>query len=156
MKLFKKSQSKSKSAQNIKSENLDEEFDIEANQIRSKSNISGGRTSSNASGIDVDTQMVLMKTFENFYDQESEAMITVLEESREEIKNSMLDLFYEQEKFKEELVKASEGKYDFKRKKENAIPLAEYLRRKRGASRGTDSGSNIRSLFNIYNMLIII
>lgn len=52
-----------------------------------------------------------------FYEQESEIMIAALEESREEIKNSMMELFYEQEHYKDELVKASEGKYTFKRKK---------------------------------------
>lgn len=82
--------------------------------------------------IDSDTQKALLKTFELFYEQESETMLEALEQSRDEIKNSMLDLCTEQEKYKEELVRASEGKYNFKRKKENAIPLSEYLRRKRG------------------------
>ena len=82
--------------------------------------------------LDSDTQKALLKTFELFYEQESETMLEALEQSRDEIKNSMLDLCTEQEKYKEELVKASEGKYNFKRKKENAIPLSEYLRRKRG------------------------
>lgn len=141
MKLFKRNQVRG--GQSVKSENLDEQIQIEDTKNQFVSSISRGVNSSSALGVDLDTQMVLMKTFENFYDQESEAMITVLEESREDIKNSMLDLFYEQEQFKEELIKASEGKYSFKRKKENSIPLAEYLRRKRGISRNADSGSNL-------------
>lgn len=147
MKLFKRNQVKVD--QSLKSGNFDEEYQIEETKNRSVSSISRGINSSNASSVDLDTQMVLMKTFENFYDQESEAMITVLEQSREDIKNSMLDLFYEQEQFKEELNKASEGKYNFKRKKENSIPLAEYLRRKRGASRNIDSESNLSILKKI-------
>ena len=137
MKLFKGKQSKS--TQNIQA---NDEYEMYGNQQRSVSNASSGRTSnSGVDNLDASTQMALLKTFENFYEQESEAMITALEESREEIKNSMLDLFYEQEQFKEELVKASEGKYTFKRKKENLIPLAEYLRRKKGLSPNSSSAS---------------
>ncbi|CAF0756565.1 unnamed protein product [Brachionus calyciflorus] len=140
MKFFKRNQSKS--AHNIQAENADFEFSVNENERRTQSNLSNGRnTSSTIDSLDTDTQTVLLKTFETFYEQESEAMITALEESREEIKNSMLDLFYEQEHFKEELVKASEGRYTFKRKKENLIPLAEHLRRKKGLSRNTNSGT---------------
>ena len=67
--------------------------------------------------LDSDTQKTLLKTFEMFYEQESELMLAALEESRDEIKNSMLDLVDEQERYKEELSRASEGKYDIRRKK---------------------------------------
>lgn len=115
--------------------------------------------------LDNDTQHVLMKTFEAFYEQESESMIATLEESREELKNSMLDLCIDQDRYKEELVRVSGGKYEFKRKKgsysfkqcffsitfaylkfflfnyiENLIPLSDYLRKKKGlAMRYTSS-----------------
>jgi len=64
-----------------------------------------------------ETQRTLMKTFELFYEQESEIMIAALEESREEIKNSVLELVDEQDKHKEALCRASEGKYNYRRKK---------------------------------------
>jgi flagellar basal body-associated protein FliL len=84
-------------------------------QQKAKMNQSIGEVDS----LDVDTQKTLLKTFELFYEQESETMLEALEQSRDEIKNSMLDLCTEQEKYKEELVRASEGKYNFKRKKGN-------------------------------------
>jgi hypothetical protein len=62
-------------------------------------------------------QQDLMRTFDTFYEQESETMISTLEESREELKNSMLELCLEQDRYKEELARVSEGKYEFRRKK---------------------------------------
>lgn len=124
--------------------------------------------------LDSDTQKTLLKTFEMFYEQESELMLAALEESRDEIKNSMLDLVDEQERYKEELFRASEGKYDIRRKKgrlyylllfitelhlvyyiynniENSVPLSEYLRKKRGLpSRNSSDGSTSR-LNRIYS-----
>jgi hypothetical protein len=70
-------------------------------------------------GEEVDTQTMLLRTFENFYQQESETLINALEESRDDIKNSMLELCMEQEKYKEELMRISDGKYNFRRKKGN-------------------------------------
>ena len=67
--------------------------------------------------FDVETQKALLKAFEMFYEQESEVMISALEHSREEIKDSMVDLVVEQDKYKEELQRASEGRYNFERKK---------------------------------------
>ena len=67
--------------------------------------------------LDLETQRALLRAFEMFYEQESEVMLNALEHSREEIKDSMVDLVTEQEKYKEELLKASEGRYTFERKK---------------------------------------
>lgn len=103
-----------------------------AGQSRTPVSETNSEGSSAIEGLDFETQKALLRTFELFYEQESETMLDALEESRDEIKNSMLELCNEQERYKEELVKASEGKYTFKRKKENSIPLSEYLRRKRG------------------------
>ena len=63
-----------------------------------------------------ETQETLLRTFEFFYEQESEIMISALAESRNFIKHSMIDLVEEQDKMKEELSKVSEGKYEFKRR----------------------------------------
>ena len=63
-----------------------------------------------------ETQETLLKTFEYFYEQESEIMISALAESRNFIKHSMIDLVEEQDKMKEELSKVSDGKYEFKRR----------------------------------------
>lgn len=83
--------------------------------------------------LDEGTQNILLHAFEQFYEQESEVMIAALSESREQLKNSMLDLCVEQDRYKDELMKMTEGKFEnHNRKKENAIPLSEYLRRKRG------------------------
>lgn len=78
------------------------------------------------------TQETLLKTFEYFYDQESDTVITALSESRGMIQGSMLGLVEEQVTLKDKLCEASDGKYDNRRKIENSIPLAEYLRKKRG------------------------
>lgn len=107
-------------------------FETRNGQSRTPMSESNSEGSSAIEGLDFETQKALLRTFELFYEQESETMLDALEESRDEIKNSMLELCNEQERYKEELVKASEGKYTFKRKKENSIPLSEYLRRKRG------------------------
>jgi vacuolar-type H+-ATPase subunit D/Vma8 len=60
---------------------------------------------------------------------ESESMIKALEESREELKGSIVDFSEEQEKYKEELVKASEGKYSTTRRKgmQETIENSEYF-----------------------------
>lgn len=76
--------------------------------------------------LDTDTQQTLLRTFENFYEQESEIMIAALEESREELKNSMLDLCLEQDKYKEELSRVSEGKYESKRKKGEILLIFQF------------------------------
>jgi hypothetical protein len=66
--------------------------------------------------LEKDTQETLLKTFEYFYEQESETMIQALSQSRDLIKHSMVDLVDEQDKMKEKLSKVSEGKYEYKRK----------------------------------------
>ena len=66
--------------------------------------------------LEKDTQETLLKTFEYFYEQESETMIHALSESRIMIKHSMVDLVDEQDRMKEKLHKVSEGKYEYKRK----------------------------------------
>jgi hypothetical protein len=63
------------------------------------------------------THQTLVQTFEKFYTQESQAMISAIEQSREEMKNSVLEFFEEQEKYKEQLLKASKGRYVVKRRK---------------------------------------
>ena len=63
------------------------------------------------------THQTLVQTFEKFYTQESHAMIAAIEESRAEMKNSVLEFFEEQEKYKEQLLKASKGRYVVKRRK---------------------------------------
>lgn len=81
----------------------------------------GSRNPSNdnsaVDSLDDGTQKILLKAFEQFYEQESEIMISALNESREELKNSMLELCVEQDKYKDELLKVSEGKYEVKRRK---------------------------------------
>lgn len=66
--------------------------------------------------LEKDTQETLLKTFEYFYEQESETMIQALSNSRNLIKCSMVDLVDEQDKMKQKLNKISDGKYDSKRK----------------------------------------
>jgi hypothetical protein len=66
--------------------------------------------------LEKDTQETLLKTFEYFYEQESETMIQALSQSRDLIKCSMVDLVDEQDKMKEKLAKVSEGKYEYRRK----------------------------------------
>ena len=133
--------------------------------FRQSSTLSGRSSSAASSLIESDTQTTLIRTFENFYQAESETLITTLEESRDEIKNSMLELCLEQERCKEELYRLSDGRYNFRRKRgklrngckckckwlnkqsfiypnlmflENSVPLSEYLRRKKGLSKKTE------------------
>lgn len=99
-----------------------------------------------------ETQQILLKTFEDFYRQESESMLGILSQSRNEIKDSMVDLMEEQHEHKEELNKVTEGRYSNVRKKENSIPLAVYLRRKRGDTPGSSTTASMSSgLDNISN-----
>lgn len=82
--------------------------------------------------LNIETQRVLLKTFDDFYRQESMSMLEILAKSREEIKDSALDLIDEQTGFKDELTKVTEGRYTTTRKPENSVPLSVYIRRKRG------------------------
>ena len=68
--------------------------------------------------LDDDTQNTLLRAFEQFYEQESEIMLTALNESREELKNSLLELCVEQDKYKDQLNK---GKHEVKRKKGSVL-----------------------------------
>lgn len=63
------------------------------------------------------TQAVLLKTFDQFYEQESETMLKILAQSREDIKDSMLALVEEQNEFKKELDTVTDGRYSVFRKK---------------------------------------
>ena len=65
----------------------------------------------------VQTQAVLLKTFDQFYEQESATMLAILAQSREEIKDSMLALVEEQNEFKKELDTVTDGRYAVTRKK---------------------------------------
>lgn len=65
----------------------------------------------------IQTQTVLLKTFDQFYEQESETMLAILAQSREEIKDSMLALVEEQSEFKKELDTVTDGRYSVTRKK---------------------------------------
>lgn len=58
-----------------------------------------------------ETQKILHDTFDNFYEKESEVMINMIEESRDEIKNSMMDLILEQQSLKDDLERISNGRY---------------------------------------------
>jgi hypothetical protein len=69
--------------------------------------------------LTLQTQALLLKTFDQFYEQESESMLNILAQSREEIKDSMLDLVEEQSEFKKELNKVTDGRYSASRKKGN-------------------------------------
>jgi len=66
--------------------------------------------------LEKETQETLLKTFEYFYEQESETMIQALSNSRSLIKDSMIELVDEQEKMKAKLSKISDGKYECRRK----------------------------------------
>lgn len=78
-----------------------------------------------------ETKKILHETFENFYEKESVAMIDMIEDSRKEVADSVLELMDEQKRLKDELNRLSNGKYG-KSKKENVISLSLYLKRKRG------------------------
>ena len=67
--------------------------------------------------LNIETQAILLKTFENFYKHESETMISIISKSRNDIKDSVLDLINDQVKHKEELNTLTEGKYSYNRKK---------------------------------------
>jgi hypothetical protein len=67
--------------------------------------------------VNAETQRSLLNTIETFYIKESEDMLDALMASREEITHSMVQLSDEQDRYKDELLRASEGKYDFRRKK---------------------------------------
>jgi hypothetical protein len=118
--------------------NDDDDYDEEINRRRAMT--AGSRKSIGQAGpgkrptsaFEGDTQTVLLRTFENFYQQESETLITTLEESRDDIKNSMLELCLEQERCKEELYRLSDGRYNFRRKKGkfNYFPNNIYKTRK--------------------------
>ena len=69
-----------------------------------------------------------MKTFEDFYRQESESMLGILSQSRNEIKDSMVDLMEEQHEHKEELNKVTEGRYSNVRKKGNYEIFYYYIK----------------------------
>jgi len=67
--------------------------------------------------LNIETQRILMKTFDEFYKQESETMLNILALSREGIKDTVVDLIEEQADYKTELSKVSDGKYTNARKK---------------------------------------
>jgi hypothetical protein len=122
--------------------------------------------------LNLETQQILLKTFEGslilsvlsthimlffkliantfeyleFYKQESETMLSILGSSRNQIKDSVLELINEQVRHKEELTKVTEGKYTYNRKKENSTPLSVYMRRKRGNTPGSSSSFSINSM----------
>jgi hypothetical protein len=104
--------------------NDDDDYDDHVGQRRAatasssrRMNQGGNSARPTSAFTEGDTQTVLLKTFEHFYQQESETLITTLEESRDDIKNSMLELCLEQERCKEELYRLSDGRYNFRRKK---------------------------------------
>lgn len=130
---------------------------IPSSEFRRLSNSWGGGSRASNEG---DTQTVLLKTFENFYQQESETLITTLEESRDEIKNSMLELCIEQEKCKDELNRMTNGKYSSRKKKDNSLTLSEYLRRKKGLSCSNlpdqkELSKSINSTYTLRTLLLI-
>lgn len=67
--------------------------------------------------LNLETQRILMRTFDEFYKQESETMLNILAMSRDGIKDTVVDLIEEQAEFKNELSRVSEGKYNNARKK---------------------------------------
>ena len=58
-----------------------------------------------------ETQKILHETFDNFYELESETMINMIEESRDDIKNSVVDLMREQQSLKDDLNRLTNGRY---------------------------------------------
>ncbi len=58
-----------------------------------------------------DTQKILHETFDNFYEKESETMINMIEESRDDIKNSVVELMREQQTLKDDLNRLTNGRY---------------------------------------------
>ncbi len=69
--------------------------------------------------VTTETEQALLRAFEVFFARESEIILSTLEESRENIRNTVVDLVSEQDKHKEELFRATDGKYDSRRKKGN-------------------------------------
>lgn len=80
--------------------------------------------------LDEDTQHILLRAFEDFYAQESEVMISALNESREELKNSMLELCVEQDKYKDELMRVSAGKFENSHRKKGILILVKEIKSK--------------------------
>ena len=64
-----------------------------------------------------DTEQALMMAFEKFFMRESELVMATLQSTRTDIKDSVYELVEEQDKCKEELSKATDGKYDCGRRK---------------------------------------
>lgn len=58
-----------------------------------------------------ETQKILHETFDTFYEKESETMINMIEESRDDIKNSVVDLMREQQNLKDDLNRLTNGRY---------------------------------------------
>ena len=54
-----------------------------------------------------ETKKILHETFENFYEKESVAMIDMIEDSRKEVADSVLELMDEQKRLKDELNRLS-------------------------------------------------
>ncbi len=67
--------------------------------------------------VSSETEQALLRAFDVFFARESEMILSTLEESREKIRSTVVDLVSEQEQHKEELFKATDGKYDSRRKK---------------------------------------
>ena len=67
--------------------------------------------------VTTETEQALLRAFDVFFARESEMILNTLEESRENIRNTVVDLVSEQDKHKEDLFRATDGKYDSRRKK---------------------------------------
>ena len=59
----------------------------------------------------------LVETFEKLYTQESQCLIEAIENSRKEMKDSLMEIFEEQSNYKKQLYDASDGRYNITRKK---------------------------------------
>lgn len=95
----------------LEDEDDDDEDDFDRKYRKEMKDLKQKLKPQKSDDISKETQKILHETFDNFYERESEVMINMIEESRDDIKNSVVELMREQQSLKEDLTRLSNGKY---------------------------------------------
>ncbi|CAF0863630.1 unnamed protein product [Didymodactylos carnosus] len=94
-----------------------------------------------------ESQEMVLRAFEVFHQQNIESAITVMNESRDLLRQTMEEFTQEQEEYRRQLEDMTKNRNNPKRRKENAVPLAVYMKQKRDA---LDTGRPDAELDPIY------
>ncbi|CAF0761917.1 unnamed protein product [Didymodactylos carnosus] len=78
-----------------------------------------------------ESQEMILRAFEVFHQQNIESAMTAIDESRNLLRETMEEFTQEQEDYRRQLEDIGKNRHINKRRRENAIPLAIYMKQKR-------------------------